>query len=61
MNERSKAVEPPREESQFANEPGLTESLGSFPVWMLKAIDLLTPDFLIQKKKTKKESPGGPK
>ena len=30
-------------------EPGLMESIGSFPVWMLKIIDAVTPDFLIKK------------
>ena len=30
-------------------EPGLMESYGSFPVWTLKLIDALTPEFLITK------------
>ena len=30
-------------------DPGLMESIGSFPVWMLKIIDVITPDFLIKK------------
>lgn len=30
-------------------DPGLMESIGSFPVWMLKIIDVVTPDFLIRK------------
>lgn len=30
-------------------EPGLMESYGSFPVWSLKLINALTPDFLITK------------
>jgi hypothetical protein len=30
-------------------EPGLMESYGSFPVWSLKLIDALTPEFLISK------------
>ena len=30
-------------------DPGLMESIGSFPVWMLKIIDVVTPDFLIKK------------
>ena len=30
-------------------DPGLMESIGSFPVWMLKIIDAITPDFLIKK------------
>ena len=30
-------------------DPGFMESIGSFPVWMLKIIDVITPDFLIKK------------
>ena len=30
-------------------EPRLKESYGSFPVWTLKLIDALTPEFLITK------------
>jgi len=30
-------------------DPGFMESIGSFPVWMLKIIDVFTPDFLIKK------------
>ncbi len=30
-------------------EPGLMESYGSFPVWSLKLIDAITPEFLITK------------
>ena len=30
-------------------EPGLMESYGSFPVWSLKLIDVITPEFLISK------------
>ena len=30
-------------------DPGLMESIGTFPVWMLKIIDVITPDFLIKK------------
>ena len=36
-------------------EPGLMESYGSFPVWTLKLIDALTPDFLISKKPIEKK------
>ncbi|MEC7641617.1 MAG: hypothetical protein VYC17_05615 [Nitrospinota bacterium] len=36
-----------------AQELGLTDSYGSFPVWMLKIIHSVTPDFLIQKKQPK--------
>jgi hypothetical protein len=27
-------------------EPGLFDTIGSFPVWLLKIIDLITPEFL---------------
>jgi hypothetical protein len=36
-------IKPPKEE------PALWESYGSFPVWTLKLINALTPDFLIEK------------
>ena len=36
------------------DEPGLMESYGSFPVWSLKLIDALTPEFLISKKPIEK-------
>jgi hypothetical protein len=31
------------------NEPGLFDTIGSFPVWLLKIIDLVTPEFLKNK------------
>jgi hypothetical protein len=36
-------------------EPGMMESYGSFPVWSLKLIDALTPEFLISKGPVKKK------
>ena len=36
-------------------EPGLMESYGSFPVWSLKLIDAITPEFLISKGPIKKK------
>jgi len=36
-------------------EPGLMESYGSFPVWSLKLIDALTPEFLISKEPIEKK------
>ena len=36
-------------------EPGLMESYGSFPVWTLKLINALTPEFLISKKPVEKK------
>jgi len=38
-----------------AGEPGLMESYGSFPVWLLKIIQLVTPSFLISKTPPKKK------
>ena len=36
-------------------EPGLMESYGSFPVWSLKLIDAITPEFLISKEPVQKK------
>ena len=38
-------------------DPGFMESIGSFPVWMLKIIDVITPDFLIKKVPPQKSKP----
>ncbi len=32
-----------------AEEPGLLDSFGTFPVWMLKIIQLITPNCLISR------------
>ena len=40
--------------SEQKEEPGLMESYGSFPVWSLKLIDALTPEFLISKEPIEK-------
>ena len=37
------------------DEPGLMESYGSFPVWALKLIDALTPEFLISREPVEKK------
>jgi len=47
MEESKNNQEAPRQLGQ--EDPGLLESIGSFPVWMLKIIDVITPDFLIKK------------
>ena len=39
------------------NDPALMESIGTFPVWMLKIIDLITPAFLIKKTPPRKYKP----
>tara|TARA_B100000686_G_C16655563_1_gene897954 strand:- start:583 stop:747 length:165 start_codon:yes stop_codon:yes gene_type:complete len=44
MTESEKPKTKPKKE-----EPALWESYGSFPVWTLKLINTLTPDFLIKK------------
>jgi hypothetical protein len=36
-------------------EPGILENYGSFPVWMLRLIQLITPSFLISKTPPKKK------
>jgi hypothetical protein len=43
-------TDPKKSETQLPKEePALWESYGSFPVWLLKLISALTPDFLISK------------
>ncbi|MEO2043216.1 MAG: hypothetical protein ABGX43_01325 [Nitrospinaceae bacterium] len=43
-------TDPKKNETQSPKkEPGLWESYGSFPVWSLKLINAVTPDFLITK------------
>ena len=56
MNEESKAPQQPHRKIPLIEDPGLTESLGSFPVWMLKIIDVMTPDILIQPPTPEKKS-----
>ena len=41
--------------SKQKEEPGLMESYGSFPVWSLKLIDAITPEFLISKEPVEKK------
>ena len=42
------------ENPEQKEEPGMMESYGSFPVWSLKLIDALTPEFLISKEPIEK-------
>ena len=42
-------------QNAIKEDPGLMESIGSFPVWMLKIIDVITPDFLIKKTPPRKK------
>ena len=46
----------PKENQEFQEDPGLLESHGSFPVWLLKIIHLITPGFLISKTPPKKKN-----
>lgn len=41
-------------ESETPEDPGMLESVGSFPVWMLKLIDTVTPEALRTKEPPKK-------
>tara|TARA_B000000460_G_scaffold111242_1_gene78062 strand:- start:182 stop:358 length:177 start_codon:yes stop_codon:yes gene_type:complete len=41
--------------SEQKKEPRLMESYGSFPVWSLKLIDAITPEFLISKEPVEKK------
>ena len=41
--------------SEQKEDPGLMESYGSFPVWSLKLIDAITPEFLISKEPVEKK------
>ena len=51
----SKKGEIPKARPEF-QDPGILESYGSFPVWMLKLIQLITPSFLISKTPPKKKN-----
>jgi len=45
----------PKKSAGMAQDPGLLESHGSFPVWLLKIIHFFTPGFLISKTPPKKK------
>ncbi len=50
-------VEKPEDKKQAdgaPEDPGMLESVGSFPVWMLKLIDTVTPEALRTKEPPKK-------
>ena len=42
--------------SEEKEAPRLMESYGSFPVWSLKLIDAITPEFLISKEPVEKKN-----
>ncbi len=49
MSDADQKKDIPDASEKKKEEPGLMESYGSFPVWSLKLIDALTPEFLISK------------
>ena len=55
MEEKQNVQDLPQSVSK--EDPGIMESIGSFPVWMLKIIDVVTPDFLIKKVPPRKNKP----
>ena len=56
MAESPEARENPKKTPEAeGGEPGILESYGSFPVWLLRLIQLITPSFLISKTPPKKK------
>jgi len=56
MSESSEAKKYPSKTPEAeGGEPGILESYGSFPVWMLRLIQLITPSFLVSKTPPKKK------
>ena len=55
MSKENQPIKKSTISSQQKKEPGLFDYIGSFPVWMLRIIDALTPDFLISKTPPKKK------
>jgi hypothetical protein len=51
QNPKNKISDVPEQKEEL----GLMESYGSFPVWTLKLIDALTPEFLISKEPVEKK------
>ena len=47
--------DPNKTPEKEGGEPGILESYGSFPVWMLRLIQLITPSCLISKTPPKKK------
>ncbi|MGV7222713.1 MAG: hypothetical protein ACQ9MH_14445 [Nitrospinales bacterium] len=61
MSEKPKTTAPKTKENTQVEEPGLTDSYGSFPVWMLKIINALTPEILQEPSKPVKKPSEDPK
>ena len=55
MTESPETRENPKTPEAGGAEPGILESYGSFPVWMLRLIQLITPSILISKTPPKKK------
>ena len=55
MEEKQNRQDVPK--SVRKEDPGFMESIGSFPVWMLRIIDVITPGFLIKKAPPQKNKP----
>ena len=55
MAESPDIKEDPNKPQAPETEPGIMESYGSFPVWMLRLIQLVTPSALISKTPPKKK------
>jgi hypothetical protein len=51
QNPKNEISEVPEQKEEL----GLMDSYGSFPVWTLKLIDALTPEFLISKEPVEKK------
>jgi hypothetical protein len=56
MNEENQPLKKAATPVQQHKELGLFESIGSFPVWMIRIIQALTPDSLISKTPQKKKN-----
>jgi hypothetical protein len=52
---KSEEKEKTQSPSVSVEEPGILDSFGSFPVWMLKIIQLITPNSLISKNPPEKK------
>jgi hypothetical protein len=61
MSEKPKTPAPKTKEKTPVEEPGLTDSYGSFPVWMLKIINALTPEILQEPPTPEKKPSEDPK
>ena len=61
MSEKPKTPAPKTQGKTPVEEPGLTDSYGSFPVWMLKIINALTPEILQEPSTPKKKPSEDPK